>query len=216
VVLPSHEAADFTGLEDLVTEELNVKAVEVAHGLDELVSYSIKPNFAVLGPRYGAQVKAIAAALGGADPRSLVEELETAGTVTIDVDGTPISLDRADLDVRVEGRQGFALAQDGPYGVALDVEPSEELIAEGTAREVVRAIQDLRKSSGLAIEDRIELWLASAEDVVSEALRAHLGFIASEVLATSSHLNEGPPDDATTTDVHVEHGGVQIALRRAG
>ncbi|MGH2729073.1 MAG: class I tRNA ligase family protein, partial [Actinomycetota bacterium] len=153
VVLPSDEAPEFAGLEDLLIEELNVKEIEVAHGLDELVSYSVKPNFATLGPRYGARVKAIAAALASADARTLVEELETTGTVTINVDEKQVALERADLDVRVEGRQGFALAQDGPYGVALDVEPSAELIAEGTAREVVRAIQDLRKSSGLAVED---------------------------------------------------------------
>ena len=214
VVLPSGEAGGLQGLEELVTEELNVKAVETAAGLEELVSYSVKPNFKVLGPRFGARVKAVAAALAEEDPRGIVESLERSGIATLTVDGQQISLSRDELDVRVAGRQGFSLAQDGPYGVALDLELTPELIAEGAAREVVRAVQELRKSSDLAVEDRIELWLAASDDVTRDALRPHLDFIASEVLATSAHIDESPPARVARADVELEHGAVALALTR--
>jgi isoleucyl-tRNA synthetase len=87
------------------------------------------------------------------------------------------------------------------------------LIAEGVAREVVRAVQDLRKAAGLAVEDRIELWLGAGDHRV--AIERHRDFIASEVLATSMHLDAAPPEDAHTGSVAVDSGEVTIALRRA-
>jgi isoleucyl-tRNA synthetase len=125
-----------------------------------------------------------------------------------------VELGRDDLDVRVEGRSGFALAQDGPLGVALDLELTPELRAEGVAREVVRSVQDLRKSAGLAVEDRVRLWATSASVPLLDALRAHESYIASEVLAVST-LFEDPPDDAARTDVELEGGSVRAGLVRA-
>jgi isoleucyl-tRNA synthetase len=214
VVLPRAEMALLSGLEPLIAEELNVKEIESVRGLEELVSYVVKPNFKSLGPRFGARVKAVAAALAATDARSVVRSLEERGAATIDVDGSRIELDSADLDVRIEGREGFALAQDGAYGVALDVEINDELRSEGIAREIVRAVQDLRKSSGLAVEDRIELWLSS--EAHRGALIEHRDFIANEVLATSVVVGEQPPKEAATATLSLEGADVAIALRVAG
>jgi isoleucyl-tRNA synthetase len=214
VVLPRAEMALLSGLEPLIAEELNVKEIESVRGLEELVSYVVKPNFKSLGPRFGARVKAVAAALAATDARSVVRSLEERGAATIDVDGSRIELDFADLDVRIEGREGFALAQDGAYGVALDVEINDELRSEGIAREIVRAVQDLRKSSGLAVEDRIELWLSS--EAHRGALIEHRDFIANEVLATSVVVGEQPPKEAATATLSLEGADVAIALRVAG
>jgi isoleucyl-tRNA synthetase len=212
VVIPRAEAGHLAGLEPIIAEELNVKAIELVEGLEELVSYTVKPNFKSLGPRLGPGVKDVARALAEADARDVVGDLERDGTVKLDVGGDLVELTADDLDVRVEGREGFALAQDGPYGVALDVELTDELFSEGVAREVVRAVQDLRKTSGLAVEDRIELWLAS--DAHAGALVTHRDFIAREVLATSVTIAEPAPDDAASIVIEIETGTVAIALQR--
>jgi isoleucyl-tRNA synthetase len=213
VVLPSNEREDLSSLAPLVAEELNVKDVEIAHGLEELVSYSIKPRFNTLGPRFGRRVKDVAKKLEESDAHALVAELEARDTVTLSLDGEEISLSREDLDVRVEGREGFSLVQDGAYGVALDLDLTPELKAEGAAREVVRATQDLRKTSGLAVEDRIELWLSGAGNL-GDALRRHESFIAGETLATATH-HKGAPPDAVATRVEIDGGVVEVGLRKA-
>jgi len=215
VVLPSSQRALLEGLEDLVAEELNVKEVEVAHGLEDLVSYVVKPNFRALGPRFGARVKEVAQALGRADPAHIVGSLEDRGTVTIDVDGAEEPIGRDEVDVRVSGRSGLSFAQDGPYGLALDLAITPELFAEGTAREVVRSVQELRKSSGLAVEDRIELWLATGDEPILAALRDHSGYIAAEVLATSVHFDESAPVDAPSAQVSLENKTLHLALQKS-
>jgi isoleucyl-tRNA synthetase len=212
VVLPRSELDLLDDLEALVAEELNVKSIEEIRGLEELVQYTIKPNFKSLGPRFGGRVKTIANELASADAGAIVRKLESDGSADIVVEGERIELTPDDLDVRVEGRSGFALAQDGPYGVALDLEITDDLRAEGLAREVVRAVQELRKTTGLAVEDRIELWLAS--EPAHAALSAHKEFIASEVLASVVHLNEELPGGAAATDVEVDGIEVRIALHR--
>ncbi|MEA2486883.1 MAG: isoleucyl-tRNA synthetase, partial [Actinomycetota bacterium] len=209
LVVPASQARDLDGLEDTIAEELNVKEVEVAAGLDELVTYSVKPNFRALGPRFGKSMKEVAAALGRVDPATLVRSLDNDDHAEIEMDGETIELSRDELDVRIEGRSGFSLARDGAYGVALDVEITPDLAAEGLAREVVRTVQELRKSSGLAVEDRIELWIDSDASTTS-SLRAHESYIAGEVLATTVRFDRAP--DATNT---AEAGdGVTVAVAK--
>ncbi|HEX2296775.1 MAG TPA: isoleucine--tRNA ligase [Actinomycetota bacterium] len=215
VVLPAAEVDDLAALEELLAEELNVKEVEVARGLAELVTYTVKPNFKALGPRFGKQVKDVAAALGAADAHDLVAALERDGAATLEVGDEHVALSREELDVRVSGREGFSLAQDGPYGVALDLDVTPELAAEGAAREVVRAVQDLRKSSGLAVEDRIELWLSTDDEAVVAALRRHGDFVAREVLAVRTELAP-PPDGVATDDVALDDQSVRVGLRKSG
>ena len=215
VVLPTSEASILGELEALVAEELNVKGIEQVTGVGELVSYTVKPNFKALGPRFGPRVKSVAQAISASDAKEMVDALESEGTVHIDVEGEQVSLTRDDLEVRVEGREGFSLAQDGPYGVALDLEISPELLAEGVAREVVRAVQELRKSSGLAVEDRITLWLHSPDAELDAALRTHSKFIASEVLATETQWAD-PSEDLARDTVAVEGASVTIGVAKAG
>ena len=213
IVMPRAEAELLEGLEPLVAEELNVKAVEVAHGLQELVTYSVRPNFKLLGPRFGGRVNDVARALSALDAQALTESLESAGAAVVDLDGEPVSLSADELDVRIEGREGFSLAREGAYGVALDLELDAELIAEGIAREVVRAVQELRKSSGLAVSDRIELWLESEDEDVTQALERHRHVIAVEVLATTVNVNEQSSPEAQGTELALDQGAVRIALR---
>ena len=211
VVMPSTDVAHLERLEGLVSEELNVKEIEIVSGLADLVTYSVKPNFKALGPRFGARVKEVAAALSSADPRSLVEAIEGQGSASIDLGGgETIELGRDELDIRVEGREGYSLVQDGPYGVALDLDITEELRAEGIAREVVRAIQDLRKAKGLAVEDRIALKVHSNEQVIVQALETHRDLIAREVLATDVQMDEASDAERVALD----EGTVTVGLEK--
>jgi len=214
VVLPTSEADILGELDALVAEELNVKAIEHATGVAELVSYTVKPNFKALGPRFGPRVKSVAQAVTASDAKEMVDALERDGAVHVDIEGEQVHLTADDLDVRVEGREGFSLAQDGPYGVALDLDISAELLAEGVAREVVRAVQELRKSSGLAVEDRISLWLDAADEHLAAALVAHENLIAAEVLATQTERSD-PPSDAARDEISFEDGSITVGLRRA-
>ncbi|MBW3594939.1 MAG: isoleucine--tRNA ligase [Actinobacteria bacterium] len=214
VVIPPRETDDLRGLEAVVADELNVKSVEQLGGVAELVTYNVKPNFKTLGPRFGRDVKKVAAAIADADAHDVVTAIESTGTYPLEFGGGAVELGRDDLDIRVEGRPGFSLAQDGPYGVALDLELTDDLIAEGVAREVVRGIQDLRKTAGLAVEDRIELWLDPTGDAATRAVDVHRDFIANETLATSTY--SGPADgEVAVENVGLDEGSVRIALRRA-
>ena len=214
VVIPTAASADLKGLEAIVAEELNVKSIEEVTGVAELVSYTVKPNFKALGPRFGPRVKDVTGALSQMDPHDVVAAIEDEGSVELGLGDATETLTRDDLDIRVEGRSGFALAQDGPYGVALDLDLTPELVAEGVAREVVRGVQELRKSSGLAVEDRIELWLQTSDPIVETGLRVHLDFIASEVLATESHLGEELLQNVPTEEVAVDDQRVRVGLRK--
>ena len=215
VVVPSTEAGGLEPLRPLVADELNVKSVEIAAGLEELVDYSIKPNFKTLGPRFGRDVKEVAKALADADAHTIVRAVEDGGTATVAVGGTDVELSAHDLDIRVSGRPGFSLAQDGPHGIALDLELTDELVAEGLAREVVRGVQDLRKSSGLEVDDRIELWL-TAGGRAPEALEAHRELIASDVLATSVTIGApAPSGEPARATIEVEDVTVEAALRKS-
>lgn len=216
VVIPAAEATHLDGLEQLVAEELNVKSIESIGALEELVSYTVKPNFRALGPRFGGDMKKVAAAIAAADPATVVSSVEKNGSAEITVGDKKVTLTADDLDIRIEGREGFSLAREGAYGVALDLDITPELLDEGVAREVVRAIQDLRKSSGLAVEDRIELWLDWNSDELGRALENHRATIVDEVLATTTHMGDSPAGDTSVDHLEMSpHHRIIIGLRKA-
>ncbi len=175
-----------------VSEELNVKSLEVVESLAGLIRYSVVPNFRALGPRLGPKLPAVKAALASADGAEVSRSLEETGSYTLTIDGEAVVLCADDLEVRAEEHEEFALAQDGPFAVALDLKVDDDLRLEGLARELSRAINDHRRASGLAIADRIKvrLW---ADGPVAEAAERHGGWIAGEVLAVSWAVN---PDEA--------------------
>jgi isoleucyl-tRNA synthetase len=195
-----------------VSEELNVKALEVVESLAGLIRYSVVPNFRALGPRLGPKLPAVKAALASADGGDVSRSLEETGSYTLTIDGEQIVLGAEDLEVRAEEHEEFALAQDGPYAVALDLKVDDDLRLEGLAREVARALNDHRKASGLAIADRIKvrLW---AEGPVAEAADRHGAWIAGEVLGVDWQVNPTGAPDGTVLDV--EGAPVTVGLEVA-
>ena len=185
-----HEGAALPG--DVVSEiasELNVKVLENVDTLSGLMSWTVIPNFRVLGPRLGPRVNEVKQALAAADGSALQQQLEEQGF--IEVAGARLTTD--EVEVRASRHDAFALAEDNGWAVALDLELTDDLRREGMARELVRSINDLRKEQGFDIADRVEVQLAGSGEVPA-VVDAHGGWIAGEVLATTLELVDALPD----------------------
>jgi isoleucyl-tRNA synthetase len=191
-----------------IAEELNVKALEEVSSLAELMTWQVVPNFRALGPRLGARVNEVKAALAGADGAEVRRQLETQGWV--EVAGERLGPD--DVEVRAGHHEELALAQDGGWAVALDLELDDDLEREGTARELIRGLNDLRKRMDLALTDRVAVRIAAAGPRVTAAVEAHGEWVAAEVLATILVL--GDADGGYDLDVDGEP--LVVGLRVTG
>jgi isoleucyl-tRNA synthetase len=183
-----HRAGDREALAavlDVVRDELNVKEIGFAGSVDELGRWHAKPNFKVLGPRLGPNVKQVAAALA-ADDGALANALAHGAEVMVPTERGDVSLGPSDVDLTQDVAEGFGIASDGGVTVALALELTDALRREGLARELVRLIQDARKAGDLDVSDRIDLGV-EARGAVAEALAAHRDDIAGETLAVSVH-----------------------------
>ena len=179
---------------------------------DELVHVSVKANFRSLGRRYGKGTQAVAAAIAAADPVELTAALRGTGSASVVVDGNPEEIGPDDVVITETPREGWAVATDAGETLALDLHLTPELIRRGLAREVVRLVQEGRKSAGLEVSDRIELWLSTASPELSAALDEHTADIGSEVLAVSVSRDGAPSDAVGGADDDL---GLTFALRRA-
>jgi isoleucyl-tRNA synthetase len=212
--VPDPARAGVAGLLDLVAAELNVKEVGFAEGEAGLVAYKLAPNFRALGPRFGRDAQAVAAALRQA-PAELAAELaprlRAGERVELAVDGLgTVELGPDEAGVVEEPVTGWRVARDGATVVALDLELSPELRREGLARDLVRVVQDLRKAAGLAVDDRIEL-AVKADGEAAAAVAAHRDYLLGETLATSLHA--APRGDGHDTRVDLDGQEVRIWLR---
>jgi isoleucyl-tRNA synthetase len=174
-------------LDDLVADELNVDEVVVTDELAEVLSFDLVPNFKVLGPRLGSAVQHLRPALAALDGAAAAFTLEGGGEITVHLPDGPVALGPDDLKLRVRGRSGYAASRQGGEVVALDLAIDEGLHRRGQAREVVRQVQELRKGKGLAVSDRIRLWLDGCADLADQWVT-----VGSEVLAVSVDPGPGP------------------------
>ena len=190
-----------------IAAELNLVAVESMSGAGDLVEFSAKGNFRALGRRFGKQTPRVAAAIAATDAAALARSLADTGSAEVDVDGpTQVSADEVIITERP--REGWSVLNEQGETIALDLHLTPELVRAGLAREVVRVVQETRKSSGLEVSDRIRLQWAADGDV-AEALREHHGLVSSEVLAVE--LVEGVPADDWH---HDESLGLRFSLVR--
>jgi isoleucyl-tRNA synthetase len=190
-----------------VAAELNVRVLEDVETLSGLMTWTVVPNFRALGPRLGPRVNEVKAALAAADGSEVRRALDEQGWV--EVAGERLGPD--DVEVRASRHADFALAQEGGWAVALDLELDDDLRREGLAREVARDVNDLRKQRGLALSDRISL-VVEAGPTLSAAIEAHRAWISTQVLAVT--LDLGPAgDDAVELDIEGEP--LRVALQVA-
>jgi isoleucyl-tRNA synthetase len=196
----------------LVGDELNVKDVTFAESAEQLGRWRAKPNFKALGPSLGARVKEVAVALE-ADDGSLAATLARGERAEVPLASGAVSLGSEDVELAQETIEGWGVASDGGITVALELELTPELRREGLARELVRLVQDARKSAGLDVSDRITLGVAAAHDLLA-ALREHEGYLAGETLATE--VRDAVLEDPDyRQDAEVEGSPVTISLRRS-
>ena len=165
-----------------VLEELNVKAVEFIASDAGLVSYEVTPDFPRLGKRHGKLMPAIKSALAGADGNEILNELEKNGRYDLDVEGQTISLEPDDVHIKTSSAEGYVCSGGDGYMVALDTSLADDLVIEGLARELIRTIQDGRKSAGLDISDRISVAIEGST-AIQQAIETHREYIMSETLA---------------------------------
>ncbi len=194
---------------ELVTAELNVKELDFVSDEGELVSYSAKPNYRTLGPRFGKNMPQVAAAVAALDAAHVAAVLAEGGEVGIAIDGVDHSLAAEDITLALAPLEGYEVEAEAGHAVALALELDEELRREGLAREIVHAVQIARKEAGLEITDRIELGLGGDEDLL-EAAREHQAYLAGEVLATAVAF-DGSGDGA---GAEIDGRQLQIAIRR--
>jgi isoleucyl-tRNA synthetase len=195
-----------------VADELNVLGFEELGG--ELVEHSAKGNFRALGQRFGPQTPVVAAAVAAADAGALATSLRETGSATVSVAGEDVTVSPDEVVVTETPKEGWAVVTDAGETVALDLELTPELRRAGLAREVVRLVQDARKTSGFDVTDRVALrWQADGE--LADALREHADLVAGEVLAVQ--FDEGDPEPADGADGTVHHDpdlGLRFAVTR--
>jgi isoleucyl-tRNA synthetase len=200
-----------------VTEELNIGALEpLSSAGADLVDHSTKGNFRALGKRFGKQTPRVAQAIADADAAALAATLDAAGRATVQVDGEDVEVLPDEVIVSERPREGWSVVNEQGETVALDLELTPSLLRAGLAREVVRLVQEARKSSGFDVSDRIVLtWQATGE--TATALREHGPLVADEVLAVEMH--EGapveqpvPPADGTPTGTVVHDADLALTF----
>ena len=197
-VLDEHQKESIEAVKQLILNEVNVKDMKFVDNTAGILVKRIKPDFKKLGPRYGKIMKALAAAIQQMSQDD-INAFEKAGTFTLQVDGQEAVLERADVEIISEDIPGWLVANEGRLTVALDITVTDELKKEGLARELVNRIQNLRKSSGFEITDKVNITLASSAEM-DGAVEAYQEYIKSQLLANNLVITAEPISDATSLD----------------
>jgi isoleucyl-tRNA synthetase len=207
------EQEDLLELAPVLREEINVKEIEVVSEVGELVNYKLLPNNRVLGPRLGKMFPAVNQALKEIDPAQAARSLQAGEPVVVEAGGQMFELGPDDLLVQTESRGGLAVASDKGVTVAVDTSLTPELLREGYARDLVRAINNMRKEAGFDISDRI-LLVYKADGEAAAAIQDFGDYIQQETLSVA--LDQGTMDNPTFEgEVNLGDQDVLIAFRLA-
>lgn len=201
---------------ELVRDELNVKEVAFTEDVSDLITYRLLPDSQTLGPRFREQFPAVKAALEAIDdPVQVHRRLEADLPLHLEVEGETIELAADEVLVREEPRERLAVASEHGVTVAIDVQVSDELAAEGLARDVVRRIQNLRKEANFELDDRI-VTRYEAEEELARAIEDWRQYIASETLSEDL-IEASPSSDAfnTVAEDQVEGYWLRLGVRKA-
>jgi len=186
-VLDNDLKNQFELIKNLVLGEVNVKEVEYIHDTKGLIVKKIKPNFKTLGKKYGKQMKEISAAFAGFGQEEIFA-IEDSDIYRFALASGEIEISAEDYEIISEDMPGWLVAVDGKLTIALDITVSDELSREGTAREIVNRIQNLRKESRFDVTDKIVVEIEPQQDVV-DSLRQFSEYVCNQTLATEIKLN---------------------------
>jgi isoleucyl-tRNA synthetase len=206
-----HAASRFS---EQIAEELNVKKVSLYDAAEgPLLRYEIKPNLKSLGPKLGPRIKEVQSALAALDPAWVTQKIQGDGDLEISCPSGTVLLESSDILIDTKAPDGWAGLADHGTQVIIDVRVTQQLAFEGTAREIVRHIQDLRKQAGLEMEDRIRLRLATESAMVGQAIAAHEQYIRGETLAVEV-TKEPVNGDAHKVEINLQGDKLTIELAK--
>ena len=187
-VVDEEQRAHIEAVKALIMSEVNVKDIKFVDGAAGVLVKKVKCDFKKMGPKFGKQMKAVAAAVAEMSQEAIAE-LEKNGSYTLQLDGTDVLVETTDVEIFSEDIPGWLVANEGKLTVALDVTVTEELRREGVARELVNRIQNIRKSSGLEITDKIKITLSKNQQT-DDAVNEYKDYICNQVLGTSLTLTD--------------------------
>ena len=187
-VVDEEQRAHIEAVKALIMSEVNVKDIKFVDGAAGVLVKKVKCDFKKMGPKFGKQMKAVAAAVAEMS-QDAIAELEKNGSYTLQLNGTDVLVEATDVEIFSEDITGWLVANEGKLTVALDVTVTEELRREGIARELVNRIQNIRKSSGLEITDKIKITLSKNQQT-DDAVNEYKDYICNQVLGTSLTLTD--------------------------
>ena len=205
------EKASLAQFIEVLRDELNVKDVRFLDGESGLVKYSFKPNLPVVGRKYGKLVPAMREALLSIDQptaQAMVTAAKAGESFPLTIAGEEMQFTGEEILIETSSPEGFAVAEDGGYVVALNTEITEELRREGLARDLVRVVQDARKDAALQISDHITLTLQLSEELAT-AIADNLAYLMAETLSDVVNFDDVATDSYTAK---VELGGEEIVV----
>jgi len=205
------EAESLKKMSGIICEELNVKNLELVDSPDNLVQKSVKPNFKLLGPKVGKLMGKIAPVIE-AFGDDQIKNLEQTGFERINIDGQEFKIQIDEINIQTSSKEGLAVYSDSDITVAIDLELTDELIDEGLARELINRIQNLRKDSGLAVTDRIDIYFENVPDRVSKAIHNKSEYISNETLVVN--LLDENDDNLITKEISIAEDSFLIGLKK--
>ena len=182
----AQQKEEILAVADLIKSEVNVKEIELLDDASDILVKQIKPNFKVLGPRFGRDMKLVAATINQLTTED-IKKIEQNGVLDVEINGKNSILELNDVEITSQDIEGWLVANEGALTVALDVTLSEELREEGIARELVNRIQNLRKDSGFEVTDRIDVMLQKDKQI-EQAVRSNIEYIKSETLTEELNI----------------------------
>ncbi len=187
-VLDSQQKLDIEAVSNLIRSEVNVKEIQLLDDASGILVKQIKPNFKVLGPKFGKDMKAIAAMVAQMGQED-IQKMERNGELTLQLENKTVNLQLGDVEISSQDIEGWLVASSGPLTVALDVTIDETLKNEGIARELVNRIQNLRKESGFEVTDKIDIKILK-DGFVESAIYGNEEYIKTETLTAELNIEE--------------------------
>jgi len=187
-VLDQQDKEDIEAVSDLITSEVNVKEIELINDTSGILIKNIKPNFKLLGPKFGKNMRFVGAAIQKLSDKD-IESIEKNGKLSMDINGASETILLEEVEISTQDIEGWLVANQGNLTVALDVLINEDLRNEGIARELVNRIQNLRKEKGLEVTDKIIITLKK-DGVIDKAVELNAAYIKNETLTKELILKE--------------------------
>jgi len=187
-VLDDEQRSDIEAVSNLVMSEVNVKEIEMLDDASGVLVKQIKPNFKVLGPKFGKDMKAIAAEVSKLGQED-IQKIEREGELLLQLENKTVNLQLTDVEISSQDIEGWLVASSGSLTVALDVTIDETLRKEGIARELVNRIQNLRKESGFEVTDKIDIKILK-DGLVENAVSSNEDYIKTETLTAELNFEE--------------------------